>query len=276
MIQPHQADFHVHPDYSIDAKGSIDEYCRSAISKGLKVICFTTHIDLNPEREQHDPFMRINGNVERMTPEYLLAYYNEIKSTQDKYAEKGLTVLAGIELDYFDGVKEVWENINPGIQFDYILGSIHCIDKYAFTWSIEAPVVFEKYPQELFYEKYYNSVAKLAETGIVDCIGHLDGYRKYARNSVDDGMNYPPTEKVKEALIVIKNSGIGIEINSAANRHGLGGTYPVVSILELASEIEVPIIALGSDSHIPSDLGEGFDISTLLIEKYKLRWKPII
>ena len=58
-----KVDYHVHPDYSLDATGTIDEYCDRALELGLKQICFTTHYDSDPFREKIDPFMRRQGKV---------------------------------------------------------------------------------------------------------------------------------------------------------------------------------------------------------------------
>ena len=46
-------DYHVHPDFSFDAKGTIDEFCETAIKKGLTEICFTTHYDTDPRLPEH-------------------------------------------------------------------------------------------------------------------------------------------------------------------------------------------------------------------------------
>ena len=45
-------DFHVHCDYSSDARGSAEEYAASALKNGLSAMCFTTHCDLDPKRRK--------------------------------------------------------------------------------------------------------------------------------------------------------------------------------------------------------------------------------
>ena len=55
------SDYHVHPDCSLDATGTIDQYCQRALEMGLEEICFTTHYDMDPVRRDEDPFMRIDG-----------------------------------------------------------------------------------------------------------------------------------------------------------------------------------------------------------------------
>jgi len=274
MIRPYETDFHIHPDFSIDAKGSIDEYCNAALAKGLRKICFTTHIDLDPRRNEDDPFMMVDGQMMRVTPKLVQRYYDEIASAMDIYKSNELQIYAGVEVDYFDGVEETWSKIKGNIKFDYILGSVHCIEGIAFTWSKHAPLCFEKFPLEVFFEKYYTAVAALAKCGLFDCVGHLDCYRRYGYGIFGESINNPPEALLKVALSEIRNSGIGIEINSAASRQNVGSTYPSRDILKLAAETEVPIVALGSDAHSPADLGAGLDISSSYLDEIGLRWKP--
>ena len=47
-------DYHVHPDFSIDAKGSLREYCDRAIELGLSEIIFTTHVDSSPAFDKYN------------------------------------------------------------------------------------------------------------------------------------------------------------------------------------------------------------------------------
>lgn len=274
MIQPGKADFHIHPEYSIDAQGSITDYCQRALLLGLEAICFTTHIDLNPIRKAVDPFIRIEGQIIPVTPESLATYYNDVMSAKGKYAKRGLDVYPGIELDYFEGVEEIWDNFNPGLDFAFTIGSIHCIEELAFTYNKEASTLFGKHTERKFFERYYESVKCLARSEVIDCIGHLDGYRKYARTTYPQGLDAYPVDIVASALEAIRDSGKGIEINSASKRHGSGTTYPSREMLELAAKVGVPIVSLGSDAHKPEGLGVGLEQSAQLIEELGLIWKP--
>ncbi|MBD3168734.1 MAG: histidinol-phosphatase HisJ family protein [candidate division Zixibacteria bacterium] len=274
MIKAGKADFHVHPQYSIDAQGSIPDYCERALSLGLEAICFTTHIDLNPARDEVDPFIRIDGEIIRVTPESLAIYYNDVMSAKGKYAKRGLDVYPGIELDYFEGVEEIWDNFNPGLDFAFTIGSVHCIEDLAFTYNKEASNLFGKHTERKFFERYYKSVKSLARSEVIDCIGHLDGYRKYARSVYPKGLDVFPIDIIGPALEAIRDSGKGIEINSSSKRHGSGTTYPSIEILELAAKVGVPIVSLGSDAHKPEGLGAGLEESARLIEELGLTWKP--
>ena len=242
--------------------------------KGLKKICFTTHIDLNPGREKIDPVMKINGEIRRITPELLYRYYNDIYENKQKYLEKVLGVLIGVEIDYFEGVSDIWVNFNRGLKFDYIIGSVHCINGVAFTASKEAPQCFGRYSLNEFFERYFNVIVNLAGSGICDCIGHLDGYRKYAGRYYSSGIDNPPHDLLQNALTAIIDSGLGIEINSAALRHKTGDTYPSKNILKFVSLMGVPVFSVGSDAHSPDGIGSGVEISAGYVREYNLNWRP--
>ena len=59
------SDFHCHCDFSVDAVGSVDDYCRAALKRGLAEICFTTHYDTNYAINYSDNYIRIDGYIRR-------------------------------------------------------------------------------------------------------------------------------------------------------------------------------------------------------------------
>ena len=69
-------DAHVHPDFSIDAKGTVTEYCDRALEIGLSEIIFATHVDTDPlfpdenvmviDGERSEPLAQVFGYVTRL------------------------------------------------------------------------------------------------------------------------------------------------------------------------------------------------------------------
>jgi len=59
-LRPRLVDYHVHPDYSLDATGSVQEHCRRAVELGLAEICFTTHFDADPAFAREDGWVRVH------------------------------------------------------------------------------------------------------------------------------------------------------------------------------------------------------------------------
>ncbi|MBI5266295.1 MAG: PHP domain-containing protein, partial [candidate division Zixibacteria bacterium] len=97
------SDFHVHCDYSIDAVGTIEDYCRAALRRRLAEICFTTHFDANPRSADHANYVRVNGEKLPTTVENLAPYVDHVLRAADEYYPYGLSVKLGVEFGWYDG-----------------------------------------------------------------------------------------------------------------------------------------------------------------------------
>ena len=97
-------DYHIHPNYSIDAEGEVDEFCKAALDIGLKEIAFTTHLDT--DRVAEDCYVNVKGeNVDIASSVWFEDYESTIRVAGDRYQEEGLRVLLGVEVDCFPGVQ---------------------------------------------------------------------------------------------------------------------------------------------------------------------------
>ena len=78
-------DFHLHSEYSIDSKASMENMVLGAIEKNLKSICFTDHVDLDSTSKRLDFVFRTSD------------YFRNIKQVKYKYM-KNIEILAGVEI----------------------------------------------------------------------------------------------------------------------------------------------------------------------------------
>ena len=130
-------DYHCHCNYSIDAEGSIDEYCEAALRRNLAEICFTTHYDFNPESDGRANLIRINGEKMPPTIDNLAPYVDDVYRAAEIYYLKGISVKLGIEIGWHNGCEEEVQKLCDRYQFDYILCGIHEIArKDIFTTGI--------------------------------------------------------------------------------------------------------------------------------------------
>ncbi len=90
------ADYHMHCDYSVDAVGSIDDYCMAAISRGLAEICFTTHYDSDFEVDFGDNYINVKGERHRVSVEALQPYVDDVRAAHEKFYQSGLSVRLGL------------------------------------------------------------------------------------------------------------------------------------------------------------------------------------
>lgn len=251
------ADFHIHPNYSIDASGTIRQYCDRALEIGLYSICFTTHYDANPRRVEQDGYWKYKDRRTRMSDELLESYLKEIERAQAYFRPFGLHVYRGIEMDYFPGVESEAERIRGLFDFDFIIGSAHCLDDIAISDKREAPTYFAHKSLSRMADDYFALLQEAASYPGFDSLGHLDYYVRYGREYYGDDIDRIELERFLPALDALKRRDAGIEINTSQYKRGLQAFHPRKEILELAIRSGVRIASVGSDSHRPEQLGIG-------------------
>lgn len=163
---------------------------------------------------------------------------------------RGVQVRTGLEMDYKPGRDDEIRGIIKGQAFDFIIGSIHYIDDWAFDHP-DFRDVFEQKDIDKVYERYYNLVLQAIQSRLFDILGHLDlvkiwGHRPLYRTEID---------YVKPLLKDMKRTGIVVEINTAGLRKPVGEIYPSERLLAALYDANIPI-TFGSDAHHPNDVGK--------------------
>ena len=185
-----------------------------------------------------------------MPPQQLAEYVTHVRGAAA--AADGPRVLLGVEVDY---TPETWPQMAAALRghaLDYVIGSVHFVDGQSI--DVEARATEECWPRadELF-ARYYETVARMAATGAVDVVGHLDLPKKFGRR---------PTGKLAAAedtaLDAIAAAGILVEINTAGLRYPAREPYPSAELLARARSRGIRI-TFGSDAHRPQDVAAGFD-----------------
>ncbi len=227
-----RVDLHNHTILCNHAYGSVDEYIEEAITQNIKVFGFSDHapMDFDPKY--------------RMTFEQMSEYASMIKKAQAKYADR-IEILFAYEVDYLPGYMDE-RVLNADV--DYLIGSVHFID----GWGFDNPEFIGRYEHEdinLIWQQYFDQIEAMAKSGHFDIVGHLDLIKVF---------KYLPTKPVKElagrAMQAIKDADMVLEINVAGYRKPIGEAYPSRELLEMAFELDIPIM-FGSDAHKPEQVG---------------------
>ncbi len=251
-------DYHIHPNFSFDAEGTLDEYCISAVERGLREICFTTHLDSDPERD--DCYVRLNGErVSVFDNSWLIEYEKEIRKVGEKYLDQGLIVRLGVEVDYFEGVEEVLPTKFFETEFDMIIGSVHLIDHKAITIKREAEEIYIRYGLEGFIGRYYELLRKAIESGLFDIIGHIDIYRRYGMSAYGTSMRNRWANHIDGVIRSMKKHKVGFEINTSWLRRGHEEPMPETSLVHTLISKGIHTVTIGSDSHLPDEVGSYYD-----------------
>jgi len=225
-------DLHNHTRLCNHAEGSVDEYIEKAIAEGIDIFGFSDHAPMS-----FDPRYRMGFDQMR-------AYEEEIRRARDTYADR-IDIRLGYEVDWLPGYMD--ERV-LGADVDYLIGSVHFIDK----WGFDNPEFIGRYEGadiDTIWREYFDLVRAMAESGLFDIVGHLDLIKVF---------RYLPKTDVrvlaKEALDAIRKADMVIEINAAGYRKPIGEPYPSRELLEMAFERGIPV-TFGSDAHKPEQVG---------------------
>lgn len=237
-------DYHMHTDYTEDAEGKVEDYCKIADKKGIEEIAFTNH------------FIIINKNKPRWTimPGEIAKHLKDIESAKKKFNVK---IKTGLEVDYWKARNKEIDDVLSNHQFDFLLGSVHYIGDYLIGGTKEEASEFFKNKSMIeIYEAYFARVVETIESQLFDVIAHPDYIRKNIVKCFGKELSFEEyrksAEKVIEALI---DNKVGIEVNSSGYFHGLGDSFPTSDFLKTCLESGVKVITIGSDSHRPSTVG---------------------
>ena len=247
-------DYHIHTNHSPDAEGTILEYCDQALYLGLNEICFTNHAEMDQTRE--DNIIRFDGRAEPLTSKALERLHKEVAAARDIYALKGLTVRSGIEIGYFSGMEARLEEMVAGIEYDFMMGSIHCLNHACIDSSREYKAYFSDHAARELIDEYYAEILNLAESRLFDALGHIDVYKKYGVNFYGPDINYLPKDLLAAIFDALRRNELGLEINAAGLRR-IDQFYPSPEIMKLARDLKVERLTVGSDCHKVADLGKG-------------------
>jgi histidinol-phosphatase (PHP family) len=248
-------DYHIHPNYSIDATGTIDEYCKQALKIGLSEIAFTTHLDTDGK---DDCYVVVKGErVDVHSSRWFEDYENSIRKANEKYEELGLKVLVGVEVDSYKGVEEQLPERFFSTDFDIILGSVHLIDHIAISDGKRASKIMAKYSLEDLGREYYTTLLDSIELKLFDVLAHLDLYRRFGVEFYGEGINTIWKVYISEIIDKMKRYNVGFEVNTSPWRRGMAEPMPSLQIIDALLDGGIKNIITGSDAHTPIDVGAG-------------------
>ncbi|MCD6594076.1 histidinol-phosphatase HisJ family protein [bacterium] len=250
-----RCDCHTHPGYSIDAKGTIEQFILAAVERKLQKICFTTHIDLDPNRSAVDKFIRYNGRLYVLDSSIVHHYIDDIAGARKKFGDR-IEIIYGFEFSYEPHYKNLIEQFIAEFEPEFAIGSVHSIDSFEITAHKSIDIVTRIFEPFRFVERYYDFVLSLARSGLFDVIGHIDGFKKYlSRYWGLSNLEQIEMEILPAIAHKIAETDTKFEINSSAFRKGFPAPYPSAKTIEILLDADVPLGSFGSDAHRPEDVG---------------------
>jgi histidinol-phosphatase (PHP family) len=166
-----------------------------------------------------------------------------------------LKIRAGIELDNDPTnsaagrawVERNWERL------DFVLGSVHFLEgDWAFDHTGEE-AEFARRDIDRVYADYYERIRNMLESGLVDCMAHLDLVKIFG---------FRPTQNFDELLDAvlseIREVDLALELSTAGWRKPVNEIYPSEEIIRRAMKKEIPFTT-ASDGHSHVQQGENFE-----------------
>lgn len=238
-------DCHVHSKFSGDSDMPAEQACDIAIKNKLNGIAFTDHLDY--DYPNYNEIFNIDFDK----------YSNFLDMIKLKYEGK-LQVLKGIEVGIQSHVVEDNLKIVEGYDFDFVIGSVHVIDKMDPYYKDYYIGKTQEYAYRRYLEAIYTAICDYTNYDVVGHIGYVRRYGNYENNLM-------PFEKYQDILDEILkkaiSSGKGLEVNTSGYRSGLGSPMPDYDIIKRYYELGGEVICLGSDAHFPEHIGHSFDIT---------------
>ena len=234
------ADYHTHTPLCRHAHGEPESFVNAALAAGLSAYGISDHAPHVPE-----PF-----DDWRMTQAQLPDYFRWIQRAQTHAAGR-IPIRAGLECDWLEGCQPWIAALTDLHDWDYLIGSVH----YLAEWDFDNPKWLGRWAQcdvAAVWSQYWQTYAKMAESGLFDILGHPDLVKKFGHVPSGDLARY-----YEPAVDAIAASGCAIELNTAGWHKPCAEAYPAPEFLELACSAGIPLV-LSSDAHSPEEVGRDF------------------
>jgi histidinol-phosphatase (PHP family) len=229
-------DYHMHTRLTDGTHEPVD-YANVALDRGLDEIGCSDHAPLG--NRETDWTMKLAD---------LDMYVGWVVEAQKKFP--ALSVKLGLEVDFIPGREDWIRELAAMHPWDFFLGSVHYlgefpVDRSADDWKNE--------DVDGRWREYFDLWKQAARSRLFDSLSHPDLPKKF---------NFKPTTDFapvfEDALRVVAESGVAIEISTAGLRKPCREIYPSEHFLKIARRLDIPV-TLGSDAHIPQDVGLDFN-----------------
>jgi histidinol-phosphatase (PHP family) len=106
------------------------------------------------------------------------------------------------------------------------------------------------------WQRYFETVAEAARSGLYDIIAHPDLVKIWGR--ARPAPERDPRRYYEPAVEAMLEAGVAMEVSTAGLRKPVGELYPGPALLDMAVDAGLPL-ALSSDAHAPEQIGHRYD-----------------
>lgn len=174
-------------------------------------------------------------------------YFTLIKKVRN--AQFPVKIKFGLEICFFKEFEDFVVNLTKDKGFDFLLGSVHYVDDFAFDHKAEH---WDGVNVDETYRRYFETAISLAGSGIFDGIAHPDSIKIFGHRpsfSLTDYYESLAKELSKNNMYAEHNSGI---LRRCPNTATLGMGEEMLNIMRKHNVK----INTASDAHCPEDVGD--------------------
>lgn len=241
------SDLHSHTHYS-HGRDSVADMRRAAVARGLSFFGFSEH------SPRPDGYVYPVEYRDRLR-EGFASYVEEVRALQDD-CKRQTTVLLGMETDWIGAAPEFMRQAAAAYDFDYLIGSVHFLDHWGFDFSGRDWDPLDAAARNAAYAAYFSAVADMARSGLFQIAGHLDLIKIFSVRDFHAWLD-GHLDLAREALICVRDAGMGLEVSSAGLRKPCAEIYPAPAIMRQAADLRLPI-TFASDAHAADQVAYAF------------------
>ena len=230
-------DYHIHSIVSFDGHDSGLALAKAAADKGLTEICFTDHVDFDPQAVTQTMVFDVNC-------------YN---AEYDGLEVPGLKIRRGMEFGLLEHNQSLLLQRLSQRHYDFVLGSVHFVhglDVY-FQEYWQGKIPFQA--QSDFLEE---TLKRVQVHDDYDVLAHLTFLMKSPFNPTRSPLEYAAHREVlDEILKTLASKGKGLEMNTSGVDRSVG-FLPTIDFFRRFKELGGEIVTVGSDAHRCERVGQ--------------------
>jgi histidinol-phosphatase (PHP family) len=233
-------DYHVHTSLCNHATGTMEQYVRAAVAKGLSTICFLDHLTFQE-----------TGRNNTMFPREVPMYVDAARRLARQYRDR-IAVRVGLEIDFSPRHVEQCIKIVNTFDLDVVGSSLHFLNGEDVVTRHSAWGRGELRADDV-YAKYLGLLETMLDYDYFDVLCHVDLLKKYGQRPSPDAAEgfWNIMEKVRE-------NNLAVELNTSGLHYPIKEAFPSPDLLARCAQLEIPLV-VGSDAHAPESVGRDFN-----------------
>lgn len=236
-----RSDFHSHI-----ARSSAMAMAHKASAIALPILGLSEHIFQMREARPLLEHMILEGP--------LLSFSEYVQAVQQAASATGVDVRLGLEVDFIPGKNEQLHALLRDYPWDFLIGSIHEIDGLLFEKAAKGG----RAEGEALWTRYFALLREAVNSGYFSVVSHpvrMRTQNPFLPSNFDEELDRLASEA--------KQCDIALEINGYDVLN-----YPnLVFRLATACKRHATPISIGSDSHIPAQLGQPYQQSLEIVRR---------